>query len=202
MLGINTPRGPRPDDFGLAAVPGREEEAIAAITSTIDFADRISAASVHVLAGNSSGKVAKHGYIEQLRTAAQTASGFGITILIEPLNQFDAPGYFLKDLAQAMDIIDEAGAPNIKLMFDCYHVGRTEGDVIGWLGRCADYIGHIQFASVPDRGPPDVGVLDYRKVFAAVREIGWVRPVGAEYVPGGATEDSLEWMKSLASDEN
>jgi hydroxypyruvate isomerase len=82
-------------------------------------------------------------------------------------------------------------------MFDCYHVGRTEGDLISRLRTHLPIIGHIQFASVPDRGPPDGGEIDYGVVFAEIDQLGWATPLGAEYKPVGATEASLDWMKSV-----
>ena len=116
-----------------------------------------------------------------------------LTILIEALNAHDAPGYFLRDTAQAADIISDVAQPNLKLMFDCYHVGRTEGDVIARLDALYSIIGHVQFASVPDRGPPDQGEVDYRAVFAAIDALGWDKPLGAEYRPPGETDASLGW---------
>ena len=79
-------------------------------------------------------------------------------------------------------------------MFDCYHVGRTEGDVITRIRDLLPIIGHIQFASVPDRGAPDSGELNYRAIFAAIAALGWRKPLGAEYKPGADTEATLGWM--------
>ena len=86
-------------------------------------------------------------------------------------------------------------SPSLRLMFDCYHVGRSGGDIISQLQEFSPLIGHIQFAAIPDRGPPDTGTEDFGKVFAAIDEIGWTRPLGAEYLPVGAVEDSLRWME-------
>ena len=135
--------------------------------------------------------------VRNLRFAADLAADTAKTILIEPLNPNDAPGYFYHTLAEAVAVIEAVGAPNVKLMFDCYHVGRTEGDVITRLGRVWDHVGHIQFASVPTRGSPDMGELRYDVVFDEIARLGWDRPLGAEYKPVGATDDSLGWMDGL-----
>ena len=55
-------------------------------------------------------------------------------------------------------------------------------------------IGHIQFASVPDRGAPDHGEIDYRTIFNEIEDLGWRTPLGAEYKPLGETEETLNWM--------
>ena len=82
-------------------------------------------------------------------------------------------------------------------MFDCYHVQLTEGDVSNRLRKLLPLIGHIQFASVPDRGPPGTGELDYVHIFRHIELLGYDGPLGAEYKPGGPTKDTLSWMAAL-----
>lgn len=195
MLGINTVRG-KPGESGLSAVPGREAEARAAIDQALGYASVIGAGMVHVMAGNADGAEAHAVFVANLSYAAQRAAEKGITILIEPLNRHDAPGYFLRTTDQACALIHEVGAPNVKLMFDCYHVGRTEGDITTRFRALQPLIGHVQFASVPDRGPPDQGELNFEAIFAAIADAGWIAPLGAEYRPNGPTSESLGWMRS------
>ena len=198
MLGLNTRKGdPAAGENGLSALPGREAEARAAIDEALDYAVATATRNVHVMAGVAQGDAARRTFLSNLAHACDRAADHGITILIEPLNPHDAPGYYLSDTALAADLIDAAGRPNLKLMFDCYHVGRTEGDVLGRLKVLLPMVGHVQFAGVPDRGPPDRGTLDYGAVFAGIRDLGWDRPLGAEYRPGGATEPTLGWMTDL-----
>jgi hydroxypyruvate isomerase len=149
------------------------------------------------MAGNAHGEQAHRTFIANLHHACELAALHDIRILIEPLNKQDAPGYFLGNTEQAKDIIAAIDRPNLRLMFDCYHVARTEGDVVGRLGQLVDIVGHIQFASVPDRGPPDAGDLDYRTVILALEGMGWSAPLGAEYRPPADTDASLSWMTSL-----
>ena len=200
MLGLNTRRGDiAAGEFGLAAVPGREDAAIAAIDEALAYAAAVGCQAAHVMAGRATGDQARRVFIANLKTAAARAREGGVTVLIEPLNRHDAPGYFLRRTDQARDIIETVGADNLKLMFDCYHVAREEGDITTRLRDLAPIIGHIQFAAVPDRGPPDHGELDYAHVFAVIAdiadELGRQTPLGAEYKPAGATEASLGWMR-------
>jgi hydroxypyruvate isomerase len=195
MLGLNTIRG-NPGENGLCALPGRQAEARAAIDQAVDYAAAIGARAVHVMAGFAEGPEAHAAFLENLRYARLNCPT-GIGLLIEPLNRHDAPGYFLRTTDQAAAILKELDMPGIKLMFDCYHVGRTEGDVVTRLKALAPLLGHIQFAAVPSRGAPDQGELDYRFVFSEIAAMGWSRPLGAEYKPNGATDDSLGWLHSL-----
>jgi 2-dehydrotetronate isomerase len=197
VLGLNTRRGDvAAGENGLAALAGREGEARAAIDEALAYAEAVGAGAVHVMAGRAEGAEARRTFLENLRHACAQAGPERI-ILIEPLNPWDAPGYFLNRTEEAAEIIAEVGAPNLRLMFDCYHVGRTEGDVIARLRALFPLIGHIQFAAIPDRGAPDHGDLDYATVFAEIAALGWQRPLGAEYKVSGATGDSLGWLRDL-----
>ena len=198
MLVINTVKGGKGGaGFGLSSVPGQEKAARLTINQAISFAAQIGAGAVHVMAGNAAGAEAEVVFEANLAFACAEAANHGLTILIEPLNPHDAPGYFLNSLEQAAQIIARLGQNNLKLMFDCYHVGRTEGDVIGHLRALYPIIGHIQFASVPLRQSPDQGNVDFEEVFAVIDDMGWTGPLGAEYKPMGKTEASLGWMQSL-----
>lgn len=196
MLGLNTRRGDvDAGDNGLAAVPRRVDEARAAIDEALDYAAQISTPNIHVMAGFAAGEDAHAAFIDNLSYACERAGSAGRTILIEPLNRYDAPGYFLTTTFQAVAIMDEVGAGNLRLMFDCYHVQLMEGDITNRLCELLPRIGHIQFASVPDRGTPDHGELDYGHIFGHIAELGHTAPIGAEYKPAGKTDATLDWMK-------
>lgn len=198
MVGLNTWPGDRAQGVnGLCALPGSTEEARAVIDQALDYAAAINARNVHVMAGIVDGPDAHNTFVENLKYATRRAQAQGTTILIEPLNQYDAPGYFLTTTAQATAIIQEVNAPNLKLMFDCYHVQIMEGDLSRSLIDLLPMIGHIQFAGVPDRGRPDRGEVAFGHVFRLIDELGYTAPLGAEYRPGGPTEASLAWMRSL-----
>jgi hydroxypyruvate isomerase len=194
MLGLNTRRGDVAiGENGLAAIPGREADARAAIDEALAYAFAISAQAVHVMAGNSSGPRARHTFCENLAYACSAAGG-ALKILIEPLNHYNAPGYFLNNTAQAADIIREVAQPNLKLMFDCYHVQIMEGDVTRRFQSLLPLIGHVQIASVPDRGSPDHGELDYSFVLPRIAALGWTHPIGAEYLPADAAKPDVSWL--------
>ena len=196
MLGLNTRRGDVAVGFnGLTALPDRVSEALAAIDEAISYARAIGCKSVHVMAGIASGRIAHDTFVANLSYACAQAALHDITILIEPLNPYDAPGYFLTDTTLALAVIKQVNAANLKLMFDCYHVQLIEGDLTHRIENLMPYIGHIQFASVPDRGPPDTGEVNFEYIFARIAALGYTAPLGAEYKHNGATENTLDWLR-------
>lgn len=198
MLGLNTERGDTNlGQNGLTAVPGREQDARLFIDQAIDYAAQIGAKNVHVMAGFAEGEDAHKQCVENLRYAVKKAADLPVTLLLEPLNKYDAPNYFLSTTLQAESIINEIGSDKLKLMFDCYHVQTMQGNLSRLFAHHLDIIGHVQFASVPDRGPPDAGELNYAYLFEYMHSLGYTAPLGAEYKPVGDTKDSLDWLPKL-----
>lgn len=193
MLGLNTRRGNTSiGENGLSALPGREAEARTAIDEALAYARATHTRAVHVMAGNTSGPRARAAFVANLAYACTQAAPHSITILIEPLNPHNAPGYYLNSTGLAADIIREVGHANLRMMFDCYHIQIIEGDVTRRLETLLPLVGHIQIASVPDRGTPDHGELDYAFVLARIAEMGWNSPIGAEYLPGPTPD--MGWL--------
>lgn len=198
MLGLNTTRGNHLNgDNGLCALPDRKVEARVSIDQAITYAVAIKCPKIHVMAGFTTGHKAHETFIENLNYACGEAGKHNLTILIEPLNEYDAPGYFLRTTDQASKIISEIPQSNIKLMFDCYHVQLMEGNLTQKLTRLMPHIGHIQFAGVPNRGRPDLGEVNYGHIFRHLSSLGYTAPLGAEYKVAGSTEETLGWMKTL-----
>lgn len=200
MLGLNTVRGDvAAGENGLAALPGRQDEARAAIDQALRYAGAVGCGAVHVMAGRTNGDPdAEDVFRSNLGYACAEAAARGVTILIEPLNMRDAPGYHLRTVDQALATIAAVGAPNLKLMFDCYHIQVMQGDLVRRLQTALPHVGHIQIAAVPDRGEPDSGEVDYAWVLAQIDALGWKQPVGAEYRPRGASVAAgLGWMAAV-----
>jgi len=201
LLGINTAPGHfEAGERGLGAVAGRERDFQATLDQALDYCRDSGATAIHVMAGN----VAPLDYLEarkvfagNLRVAARKAAQRQVTLLLEPLNPVDNPGYFYSTLEQAVGLIEELALPNIKLQFDVYHVARTEGDVLVKLERYRRHIGNVQIAGVPARAEPDEGEIAYPVIFAALdgqRYEGWV---GCEYRPRHDTDRGLSWMDRM-----
>lgn len=193
LLALNTRRGNHvAGEFGLSALPGRGAEARAAIDEAVHYARQTRAKAVHVMSGVADGAEARAAFEASLDFACRAAPD--LTILIEPINRIDVPGYFLGSVDLALEIRESLGADNLQLMADCYHIAQMELDVVETLGRIGPVLGHVQIAGHPGRGAPDTGRLDYADVFEALERIGWDGFIGAEYLPRGPTEPTLGWM--------
>ncbi|MEE4187697.1 MAG: TIM barrel protein [Roseobacter sp.] len=197
MLGLNTRRGDvAAGENGLSALPGREAEARAAIDEALTYAGVVGAGNVHVMAGFAEGVLAEVAFVGALEYACEQAAPLGITILIEPLNHYDAPGYFLSSTDHAAELVTRVGAGNLKLMFDCYHVQLMQGDLTHRLQKHLSVIGHIQIARVPDRGPPAGGEVNFPYIYEVLRDLGWDSPLGAEYKSALGTDETLGWLQA------
>lgn len=187
LMGLNTIRGAAGEN-GLSALVGRTDEARAAINQALEWAGQLGAANVHVMAGFASGDKAREQFMQNLAYACEQAKGSGIGILIEPLNPHDAPNYFLANQSMARSIISDMNLDKLGVMFDCYHVARTEGDVLAEYQASRSIIGHVQFASVPLRQEPSAEDLQL------LAKLDWNGPLGAEYKPAGTVEQGLGWL--------
>lgn len=195
QLGINTPLG-RQGEAGLGAVPGREREWEAAFKLALDYAVAIGAGAIHCLAGIvgvEQRPAAEAVFIRNLTRAAAEAGRVGITLLIEPINPRDRPGYFLNRVEHAADIVDKVGARNLRIQFDFYHAQIFGGDLMRRFEAHLPLIGHVQIAAVPSRHEPDEGEVNYPEIFAMLDRLGYAGFVGCEYRPRGQTETGLVW---------
>jgi len=218
LLSINTPVGREAGDAGLAAQPGRETEFRDAFKQTLDWAVQSGASMIHVLPGLAVPSTqltsqpqlqtqAQVAFLENLLWASELAAAQQITLLLEAINGRDKPGYFYHRQAESMAIIDalkdkavsesKMAIDNVKLMFDVYHVGVAEGDILKKLEHYLPHIGHIQIASVPNRAEPDEGEVRYEAVFEGLSALGYQGWVGCEYRPRGDPQEGLKWVSAM-----
>ncbi len=185
---------------GLASLPGREGEFRDSVIEGLRYAEALNCPRVHAMAGllpedvDAAIQAEHHAtYIRNLRFAASEAAKVGRDILIEPINTRDMPGFFLSRQAQAMAVLEEVGAENLKLQFDLYHCQIMDGDLIRHLERQFSAIGHIQVAGVPGRHEPDVGKVHYPAIFERLSALGYNGWIGCEYRPQADTRAGLGW---------
>jgi len=183
---------------GIACHPDRVAEFESGVQRAIEYALALDCPQLNCLAGITpagvSAEVAHSTFLANLRHAAQALEAVGLRLLIEPINTFDIPGFFLNRSAQALGLIDAVGAANLHVQFDLYHAQRMEGELAGTLARHLGRIGHLQLADNPGRHEPGTGEINFPFLFAHLDALGYPGWVGAEYVPRGGTVEGLGWM--------
>jgi hydroxypyruvate isomerase len=205
MVLINTPQGDvHAGERGTAALPGREHDFAAAFVTALRYAQTVGCPRIHVMAGNVPADADANARAQQratlvrnLRFACAESEGQRVTVLIEPLNLRDNPGYLLSTQEEAHAIREEVGAPNLKVQMDLYHAQIVGGDLSERLRRFLPHVGHIQIAGVPGRHEPDVGEVNYAWIFRQLDELKYSGWIGCEYRPLSNTVAGLTWLYRL-----
>lgn len=184
---------------GLASLPGREAEFAKSVDTALEYARVLGNERVHLMAGlmRPGEERARHrtAYVSNLAHAAKQAASAGVTIVIEPINTRDIPGFFLNRQDEAHAVCAEVGAANLKVQMDFYHCQIVEGDLAMKLKKYIAKVGHIQIAGVPERHEPDSGEINYPYLFRLMDELGYAGWVGCEYRPAAGTSAGLGWLR-------
>jgi hydroxypyruvate isomerase len=192
-------------DIGGSLVRARDEVTyLKRLRKTIEVARTLECEKMITCSGNTlkglSTQRQTRNMTRTLKKACKTAEQEGIMLLLEPLNTFvDHQGYFLNSTRLGFEIVNDVGSPNLKLVYDVYHMQIMEGNIVQTLKKNLDSIGHIHCAGVPGRHELDLGELNYRTILKAIDDFGYRGYVGLEYHPTTQSEDSLRRAIQLAS---
>ena len=180
---------------GIANDPGRRAAFREGVEQAVDIARRLGVRRLNCLVGlrrKDVPEAEQHAcLVDNLRHAADRLAAHGITLLVEPLNVLDVPGFYLTTTRQALALLDEVGRPNVRIQYDAYHMQIMEGNLTHALRTHLARIGHVQIADVPGRHQPGTGEIRYPFVLRALDEARYEGFVSLEYVPLGSTEESL-----------
>jgi hydroxypyruvate isomerase len=188
---------------GIACLPDRIEEFRMGVAKAIEYAQILGAPQVNCLAG-----IAPAGedfaklqatFISNLEYASAELKKENIRLLIEPINTFDIPDFYLSRTQQALEILREVNSDNLFIQYDIYHAQRMEGDLANTLEKYLSNIGHLQIADNPGRNEPGTGEINYRNLFKIIDKIGYKGWIGCEYKPLNKTESGLAWIQEMQS---
>lgn len=188
---------------GVAALPGREAEFRAGFAQALAYAEALQCPRLHVMAGLVPEGLERERmqatYVANLAWAAAQARAAGRTVLIEPINGRDMPGYFLQRQDQAHAVVAEVGDAGLQVQMDLYHCQIVEGDLETKMRQYlpTGHVGHFQIAGVPDRHEPDAGEVNFPHLLALMDALGYDGWVGCEYRPAGDTSAGLHWLRAL-----
>jgi hydroxypyruvate isomerase len=186
---------------GIACLPDRVEEFRAGVAEAVRYAKGLGVRQLNCLAGKTpsgvSAALVRETLVGNLRYAAQELDTNGIKLLLEPINTFDIPGFYLNRTEQAIELLNDVKAHNAFIQYDIYHAQRMEGELGATLRKHLSRIGHIQLADNPGRHEPGTGEINYRWLFDHLDAIGYSGWVGCEYKPATDTLAGLGWRKQL-----
>jgi hydroxypyruvate isomerase len=186
---------------GLAIYPNLVSEFRESVTRALKYATALGCTQLHCLAGiaptGADHRAMRKRYVENLRFAARALAVEDVTLLIEPINTRDVPGYFLDTTAKAADIIESVEVENLRLLYDVYHMQIMEGDLAPTIDKHLTKIAHVQIADTPGRHEPGTGEINFPFLFDHLDRVGYRGWVGCEYRPRNSTNESLGWFRDL-----
>jgi hydroxypyruvate isomerase len=185
---------------GIACLPDRVDEFREGVGRAIEYGKALGVPQLNCLAGKvplgATDDMLRKTFVANLRYAAAELKKAKLKLLIEPINTFDIPGFYLSRSTQALSVIDEVGSDNLYLQYDIYHAQRMEGELAATITKHLARIAHIQVADNPGRNEPGSGEINYGFLFAHLDRIGYQGSVGCEYKPATTTEAGLKWLEA------
>lgn len=184
-------------DRGITALPDRVSEFREGVGAAVEYARHLGCSRLTALAGiapaGASASQLRDTLAANLRFAAEELAKIDATLLLEAINTRDIPGFVVNRTEDAVEIIREVGAPNLKLQYDAYHMQIMEGDLAPTIEKHLDLIHHIQIADNPGRHEPGSGEINYDFLLPYIDRLGYEGWIGCEYRPAGSTTDGLGW---------
>lgn len=187
--------------FGCASFPNHQEAFKKHFHNTIEFAKLFSCKKIHLMSGkldHAPTKEYHEQFLSNLKYAANVLERENIIGVIEPINHYSVPGYFLSNYSYAIDAIKSVGSNNIKLMLDVFHMQMIQGNIINSMKELRPFVGHVQIAQAPDRNEPNShGELNFKYILPELAKIGYSDWIGCEYKPLTTTNDGINWINEL-----
>jgi len=189
-------------DRGLACLPQRVDEFRSGVSRAIAYAHALGVKQVNCLAGiappGAHADALRRTLVDNLRFAARAFAAEGLRLLVEPINTFDIPGFFVNRTTQCVALLDDVGEPNVFVQYDAYHMQRMEGELATTLARTLPRIAHVQVADNPGRHEPGTGEIRFEFLFAELERLGYDGWIGCEYKPAARTDVGLDWLPAGA----
>lgn len=187
-------------ELGFAAIPGSDAAFESSIQKAIKYAKALNCSRIHVMSGAVEKVEDSHvnAYYKNIKHAADVFEKENIIGLIEPINPYSVPNYYMNSFEKGLEVVKQVNSPNMKLMLDVFHLQQICGNLTRNITQLMPFVGHIQIAQVPDRHEPNTsGEIDYKYILSLLEKLGYNGWIGLEYKPQGATKDGLKWIKEF-----
>jgi hydroxypyruvate isomerase len=171
-----------------------------ALRSNIPRAAKAGVPNVITFSGNRGGLSDEEGArntIAGLNRVKKIAEDHGVTICLELLNsKRDHHDYMCDHTAWGVGVVREVNSPNVKLLYDIYHMQIMEGDLLETIRQNIQWIGHFHTGGVPGRHELDgTQEVQWDGVMRAIADKGFKGYVAHEFVPTG---DPLVSLRNAA----
>jgi hydroxypyruvate isomerase len=184
---------------GIALLPDRKSEFADGVARAVEYAKVLDCPRINCLVGLVPEGVpppeARATLVENLSFAADTLRKEGIQLLLEALNTYDTPHFYLSSTSGALSLMAEVAHPNLFIQYDVYHMQIMEGNLTETIRHNIERIGHIQIADNPGRHEPGTGEINYPNLFRFIDDTGYKGFIGCEYKPSCSTVEGLGWLK-------
>jgi hydroxypyruvate isomerase len=195
---------------GGLADPGQLDELERALSESIEVAIRVGARQLFMFSDELSpeGVITSRppplikarrtrAMVDGLRRCARLVAGTQITLVVEAVNPYSVPGYFLSDTGDAIDLIREVDHPSVRLVIDCFHHQMSGGRLVEHIAEGLPYLAALHIADVPDRRPPGLGEIDFVTVRRALELHGYDGQLTFEVMPvEGDSEAAVAAIKA------
>jgi len=186
---------------GIAVDAARKGDFRKGIVQAIEIAKQLGVEKINCLAGKKtayeSDEVVWQTLVNNVSFAADEFAKNNLKLLIEPINHFDMPGFYLNTTGQVIKLLQEINRSNAFLQYDIYHAER-EGEKHSFiLENYFTKIAHIQIADNPGRNQPGTGTAEIKYVLAELDRLGYEGYVSMEYKPVPDTLTSLNWLNEF-----
>ena len=192
--------GPR--EKGLAALEGRQAEFREDFRRALDYAELIGCPLLHPMAGVAEAtraSAAREAYLENLQFAVDMCRSRPVKVLVEAISHAAVPGYFVPTLSEAKLLADEVEPEQVRFLLDTFHAAASETDLVEFLAKNADRVGHVHIADFPGRHEPGSGTIDFGHFLQALDRFDYRGALGFEYLPASTTLSSLGWLADWKS---
>jgi len=189
------------------SVPEHREALLAELRQTLPVMERIDCPTMIMLSGNRvegmPREIQHQSCVDTLKAGAKVVEGKSIDgqpvrLLLETIDPEENPKYYLTQMVEALQVVQEVNHPQVQLLYDFYHEQIAAGNLIAKLAKCIPYLALVHIADVPGRHEPGTGEINYQNIFAKLAELNYTGMVAMEFHPTGDPVKQLRAVREMA----
>ncbi len=189
------------------SVPEHREILLAELRQTLPVMERIDCPTMIMLSGNRVAgmprEIQHQCCVDTLKAAAKIVEGKSISgqpvrLLLETIDPEENPQYFLTEIVEALQAVQEVDHPQVQLLYDFYHEQISAGNLIAKLEKSISHLGLVHIADVPGRHEPGTGEINYQNIFAKLARLNYSGTIAMEFHPTGDPVKQLRAARDMA----